>query len=311
LPPEPRLHRGAVEGAMGWLWESEREERPRRSGLRLPVLSGLASLAVAAGVFLVGGKGADHAGAPAAQLDCTSPRNTWRAACRLATAEASIPAVSETAEEAPKATGTLSPKMTARTVSAKTARASSKLVKPETAAPEGAQKPVEETSHIQPEEQPLPARTMAALDNPPKAELATPSSPEPRVVQKASLPSQAAPKRVERAPRREPATAERAPEEPAKLARHRAKRVAAVARAEPSRPAPQAMKPESRPARPRVRGTGEDFAGFRRPDAGTVALPDGRRAFVERSPREAFAVGRDAYRASQWKVTTYRDPIDW
>ncbi|HEX8665739.1 MAG TPA: hypothetical protein VF744_17115 [Beijerinckiaceae bacterium] len=298
---------------MGWLWESEREERPRRSGLKFMALGGLAAVAGAAGFFLIGSKGPDPAApAVAAQLDCASPRNAWRAACRPATAEASMPAVSETAEEAPKATGALFPKTTAKAAPARTARASSKPAKPDVVAPETAQKPLEEASRAEPEEQPLPARTTAVLDNRPKAEPAAPPRPEPWVVQKASAPPQAAPERIARPPRREPAAAERAAEEPARLARHRAKPVVA-ARAEPPRPTPQAMKPapESRPAHPRVRDTGEGFAGFRRPGAETVALSDGRRVFVERGPREAFAAGRDAYRASQWKVTTYRDPIDW
>jgi hypothetical protein len=285
---------------MGWLWESEPEEQPRRSGLRLVLLGGLASLTAVVGVLLISGKGADPA-APtsAAQLDCASPRDAWRAACRPAIAEALVPVMSAATEEAPKTTDALSAKMTAKTTAVRTARASSKPAKPDTV-PVMAQLPVEEVSRLQSEGQPLPARATTPDGLPSKAESAAPSLPEPRMTQHAAPPPQAASQRIGRAVRREPTAMERG-EKPAKLARHRAKRIVVTARDEPYRPSLQAEKsvPESRPAYPRAR--------FRQPGTDPVALPDGRRVFVA----HGSAGGRDAYRASQWKVTTYRDSIDW
>jgi hypothetical protein len=289
---------------MRWLWETGREKRPRRSGLRLAA-AGLV-VAGATGVMLSRDKAPDPAAAPAAQpLDCASPRNAWRSVCRPATAaEVTAPALPAALEEAPRTTGTLA----AKTASGRTARTSSKPAKPDPAATDGSEAPPatpaeEVRTAAEPGDRPAPAGTTAALDPPPKTEPATLPAPEPRTVQKASPAPQAAPRRIARAA---PVLVESAEGRP-KLARHHAKRVAAAARIEPSRPALQATKPalENRPpARPRVRDAGETFVRFRQSGADTVALADGRRVFVERA-------GRDAYRISQWKVTTWRDPIDW
>ena len=65
---------------MGWLWETERDERRRSSGLRFVLLGGLAPLVVigaVAGVMLAGPGASGRAGvaAEAQTLDCALPRN--------------------------------------------------------------------------------------------------------------------------------------------------------------------------------------------------------------------------------------------
>ena len=72
---------------MGWLWETERDERPSRSGLRFVLLGGLAPLVVigaVAGVMLVGPGASGWAGvaAEAQTLDCALSRNAWRSPCQ-------------------------------------------------------------------------------------------------------------------------------------------------------------------------------------------------------------------------------------
>src|SRR5829696_4810459 len=113
---------------MGWLWETERDERRRSSGLRFVLLGGLAPLVVigaVAGVMLAGPGASGRAGvaAEAQTLDCALSRNAWRSPCQLAAAAGpAAPASALAVIESPPATGALS---------RKTARASTKPAKPD------------------------------------------------------------------------------------------------------------------------------------------------------------------------------------
>src|SRR5215213_8406026 len=113
---------------MGWLWETERDERPRSSGLRFVVLGGLAPLVViaaVAGVMLAGPGATGRTGvsAEAQTLDCALPRNAWRSSCQTAAvAGPAAPAPALTVDESPPATGALS---------RKTVRASTRPAKPD------------------------------------------------------------------------------------------------------------------------------------------------------------------------------------
>src|SRR3954447_25421627 len=116
---------------MGWLWETERDERPRSSGSRLVLLGGLAPLVMigaVAGVMLAGPGASGRVGvaAEAQTLDCALPRNAWRSSCQTAAAAGPAgPASALTVDESPPATGAL-PR--------KTARASTKPAKPDSLA---------------------------------------------------------------------------------------------------------------------------------------------------------------------------------
>ena len=113
---------------MSWLWETERDERPRSSGLRLVLLGGFAPLmviAAVAGVMLAspGATGRAGVAAEAQTLDCALPRNAWRSSCQSAAAAGpAAPASAPTVDESSSATGAL-PR--------KTGRASTKAAKPD------------------------------------------------------------------------------------------------------------------------------------------------------------------------------------
>src|SRR5215218_9592165 len=190
---------------MGWLWETERDERPRSSGLRFVLLGGLAPLVVIGAVAAVmlarpGASGRAGVAAEAQTLDCALPRNAWRTSCQTAAAAGPAgPAPALTVDESPPATGAL-PR--------KTARASTKPAKPDSIA---AAWPLSAL----PEPETAPAHLAAV----PEAEMA----PTPEMAAEA-LPARQPIKKA--APQPEPA---RGADTPARLAQHRVKPVAAAA----------------------------------------------------------------------------------
>src|SRR4051794_7510144 len=197
---------------MGWLWETDRIERPRSSPVRLVLLGALAPLAaigVLAGVLLAGpgASGSAAIGAEPQALDCASPRNAWRSSCQSATAAASH--ATPTVDESPAAAGAL-PR--------KTGRASTKAPAAEIAA-----------ANLPSTASPAQPSLAAAPD------LATAAKPE--AVAEA-LPAVEPVKTTTTQP--EPA---RAVDRPARLARHRVKPLAAgPRRIEHPRPPPPARK---------------------------------------------------------------------
>src|SRR5215207_7050857 len=254
---------------MGWLWETERDERPRSSGLRFVLLGGLAPLVVVgavAGVMLAspGATGRAGVGAEAQTLDCALPRNAWRSSCQTAAAAGPAATASALTVESPPATAALS---------RRTARASTKPAKPDAVA---ATLPLSAV----PEPETAPAHLAAV----PEAEM----TPKPEMAAEA-LPARQPTKKAASQPERA-----RAADTPARLARHRVKPVAVAATGvEQPRPAPAAAKvlAQAKPAlRPRVRQAVEAWTRF--PPAGrdTVALQDGRRVYADRAaPRESAA----------------------
>jgi hypothetical protein len=271
-----------VEGAMGWLWETEETERRRRSGLMLVVLGGLAPVVAVAGV--AGAMLLLKAAPAPAEIGATADVDCASALCHPATAAAIVPKAAPAVEETPVSTGSLE---------RRTARPSSKIVKaPAPATPEAAGPPVPPASESAPAG-PAPVAKPLVVSQPaaePRAEVAPPKPPA-----------------TERAARPAPREAV-AREKPVKLARP-AKRVAESRRA--AEPASVAKRTrEATTARPRLREAGDAWARYQPSTPETVALPDGRRIFVRGVASGAFGTS-NAYRASQWRITTYRDSIDW
>ena len=272
---------------MGWLWETERDERPRSSGLRFVLLGGLAPLVVigaVAGVMLASPGATGRAGvtAEAQTLDCALPRNAWRSSCQTAAAAGpAAPASALTVHESPPATGALL---------RKTGRASTKAAKSDSVA---AALPL--SALPEPETAPAQLAAVPEAEMTPKPEMAAEALPARQPINRAaSLP--------------EPA---RAADTPARLARHRVKPVA-VARVEQPPPAPAAAKvlAQAKPApRPRVRQAVE--AGTRLPPASrdTVALQDGRRVYVDRAAPRESAAAPAASRRSGLKLMILPIPI--
>ena len=273
---------------MGWLWETERDERPRSSGLRFVLLGGLAPLVVigaVAGVMLVspGATGRAGVAAEVQTLDCALPRNAWRSPCQ--TAAAAGPAAPESAltvDEGPPATGA---------VSRKTARASTKPAKPDSVAALPPSAPPE------PEAAPAPLAAVLEAELTSKPEIAAEALPARQPTRKA-------------APQPEPA---RAADTPARLARHRVKPVAAAAtRVEQPRPARPAAKVAAlaKPAlRPRGRQAAEDWTRLPPASRDTVALQDGRRVYADRAAPRESAAGPAAPRRSGLKLMILPIPI--
>ena len=274
---------------MSWLWETERDERPRSSGLRLVLLGGFAPLmviAAVAGVMLASPGAAGRAGvaAEAQTLDCALPRNAWRSSCQSAAAAGpAAPASAPTVDESSSATGAL-PR--------KTGRASTKAAKPDSVA---AALPL--SALPEPETAPAPLAAVPEAEMAPKPEMAAEAIPARQPTKKA-------------APQPEPA---HAADTPARLARHRVKRVAAAAtRVEQSRPAPAAAKvpalAKSAP-RPRVRQAVEAWTRLPPASRDTVALQDGRRVYADRAAPRESAAAPAAPRRSGLKLMILPIPI--
>ncbi|MFL4988248.1 MAG: hypothetical protein ACJ8C0_07825 [Microvirga sp.] len=265
---------------MSWLWETERDERPRSSGLRLVLLGGLAPLVVigaVAGVMLAGPGATGRAGvaAEAQTLDCALPRNAWRSSCQTAAAAGpAAPAPVLTVDESPPATGA---------VSRKTARASTRPAKPDAVAAALPLSALPET-----ETAPAPLAAVPEAEMTPKPEMAAEALPARQPAMKA-------------APQPE---SPRAANTPARLARSRVKPVAMVATGvEQPRPAPAAAKIAAlaKPApRPRVRQAVEAWTRLPSASRDTVAL--------RAAPREP-AAGSAAPRRSGLKLMILPIPI--
>jgi hypothetical protein len=274
---------------MSWLWETERDERPRSSGSRLILLGGLAPLVVigaVAGVMLAspGATGRAGVAAEAQTLDCALPRNAWRSSCRTAAAAGpAAPASALTVDESPPATGALS---------RKTARASTKPAKPDSVA---AALPL--SALPEPETAPAPLAVVPEAGMTPKPEMAAEVLPARQPIKKA-------------APQPEPA---RAADTPARLARHRVKPVAAAAtRVEQPHPAPAAAKVAAltKPApRPRVRQAVDAWTRLPPASRDTVALQDGRRVYADRAAPRESAAAPAAPRRSGLKLMILPIPI--
>jgi hypothetical protein len=274
---------------MGWLWETERDERPRSSGLRLVLLGGLAPLmviAAVAGVMLAspGATGGAGVAAEAQTLDCALPRNAWRSSCQTAAAAGpAAPARVLTVDESPPATGALS---------RKTARASTKPAKPDSVAAALPLSALPET-----ETAPAPLAAVPEAEMTPKPEMAAEALPARQPTKKA-------------APQPEPA---RAADTPARLARYRVKPVAAAAtRVEQPRPAPAAAKvlAQAKPAlRPRVRQAVEAWTRLPPASRDTVALQDRGRVYADRAAPREPAAGSAAPRRSGLKLMILPIPI--
>ena len=274
---------------MSWLWETERDDRPRSSGSRLVVLGGLAPLMVIAaltGVTLAspGATGRAGVAAEAQTLDCALPRNAWRTSCQTAAAAGPAgPASALTVDESTPATGAL-PR--------KTARASTKPAKPDSVA---AALPL--SALPEPETAPAPLAAVPEAEMAPKPEMAAEAIPARQPTKKA-------------APQPEPA---RAADTPARLARLRVKPVAMAATGvEQSRPAPRAAKvlAQDKPApRPRVRQAVEAWTRLPPASRDTVALQDGRRVYADRAAPRESAAGPAAPRRSGLKLMILPIPI--
>ncbi|MFL5146974.1 MAG: hypothetical protein ACJ8DN_02365 [Microvirga sp.] len=265
---------------MSWLWETERDERPRSSGLRLVLLGGLAPLVVigaVAGVMLAspGATGGAGVAAEVQTLDCALPRNAWRSSCQTAAAAGpAAPAPVLTVDESPPATGA---------VSRKTARASTRPAKPDAVAAALPLSALPET-----ETAPAPLAAVPEAEMTPKPEMAAEALPARQPAMKA-------------APQPE---SPRAANTPARLARSRVKPVAMVATGvEQPRPAPAAAKVAAlaKPApRPRVRQAVEAWTRLPSASRDTVAL--------RAAPREP-AAGSAAPRRSGLKLMILPIPI--
>ena len=274
---------------MSWLWETERDERPRSSGLRLVLLGGLAPLVVIAavtGVMLAspGATGRAGVAAEAQTLDCPLPRNAWRTSCQTAAAAGpAAPAPVLTVDESPPATGALS---------RKTARASTKPAKPDSVAA---------------------ALPLSAPPEPETARAHLAAVPEAEMTSKPEMAAEVLPARQpikKAAPQPEPA---RAADTPARLARLRVKPVAMAATGvEQSRPAPRAAKvlAQDKPApRPRVRQAVEAWTRLPPASRDTVALQDGRRVYADRAAPRESAAAPAAPRRSGLKLMILPIPI--
>jgi len=274
---------------MGWLWETERDERPRSSRLRFFLLGGLAPLVVIgafAGVMLASPGATGRAGvtAEAQTLDCALPRNAWRSSCQTAAAAGpAAPASALVVDESPPVTGAL-PR--------KTARASTKPAKPDSVA---AALPLSAL----PEPETAPAHLAAV----PEAEI----TPKPEMAAEA-LPARQPTKKAASQPERA-----RAADTPARLARHRVKPVAVAATGvEQPRPAPAAAKvlAQAKPApRPRVRQAVDAWTRLPPASGATVALQDGRRVYVDPAAPREFAAAPAASRRSGLKLMILPIPI--
>jgi hypothetical protein len=274
---------------MSWLWETERDERPRSSGSRLILLGGLAPLVVigaVAGVMLAspGATGRAGVAAEAQTLDCALPRNAWRSSCQSAEAAGPAePAPTLTVHESPPATGALS---------RKTARASTKPAKPDAVVA-----PLPPSALPEPETAPAHLAAVPEAEMTSKPEMAAEVVPARQPIKKA-------------APQSEPA---RAADTPARLARHRVKPVAVAAPGvEQPRPAPAAAKVAAlaKPApRPRVRQAVEAWTRLPPASRDTVALQDGRRVYADRAAPRESAAAPAAPRRSGLKLMILPIPI--